>query len=170
MFIILIAILIGCVKPDPEIIKLRTDPSLTVMPSIIQWNDFGKNNDGIKLWYKEATKTFNKPIIFACHGGYRTIDGKDIWYLYPDPPRKPQPVEDLAYSLCNLYPDHQIILIVCNEKAIPINIARVWYSQRRVWVTPTNYVNWFLIYCRMNSKAAIGSIEEMTSPPIVTYP
>lgn len=167
--VILIALILGCVKPDPEIIKLRTDISLTTMPSIIQWNDFGKvDNNGIIYWYKEASSRFKDPIIFACHGGYKTVNGKEIWYLFPDPPRRPQPVEEIANSLNNLYPNRQIFLIVCNEKGIPLTVSRVWYAKNRIWVMPTRYLNWWSIFNRMNTKHATGTLDEMIPPPIET--
>ena len=154
----------GCVEivKPPEYDQQQKTILSQTFPSLIQWSHL-KENAGSLLWYIEAKKKLKDPIIFVCHGNDDILGN---WTLFPDPPRKPQPVREVARTLRNIYPNNPIVLIVCNPNGHSIFVEGVYYAKKNIYVTPDRYCN----PPRKNTVGYIGSIDEFESPPIATYP
>lgn len=150
--ILFLATLIGCSTKPIEFDNHVTSLSDKTFPSIIQWSSFGNSDYGLVLWYIEASKKFEDPIIFACHGD--SLFG--IWMAIPDPPRKMQPVSEIAKTLRNIYKDKQIFLIVCNTGNHSLNIENIWYSKKSIYVIPDSYCK----FERIKTDKSTGSIDE----------
>lgn len=164
--------------PSPEVIvrppiptqftgKPTTQPiPFESLPGVIQWSAWEREAGA--RWYKEAKKRFKDPIIFMCHGSYTPwfyTDNrgepyvKSTWVVIPDEPRSIMPVEWVAKFLRNLYPNNDIVLIVCNHNGHKIQVPGVWYAVHKVWQTPDGY------YYNSNNPKTVGSINEFTGIP-----
>jgi hypothetical protein len=141
-----------------------TSPTTRPGPTnLIVWSSYIRQ-DVPELWLAEARRKVDNPLLFMCHGMSVPVDGKLVWYVNPDKPRKPQPVQEVARTLSNLYPDRNIILVVCNPAHERISIARVWYPERDVWIVPDEYCD-FLDLIERSEPQTIGTFADFTSPP-----
>jgi hypothetical protein len=177
---VLFAVLSGC-SPSfpPTTVKIYRDDAITIikdsvnnMPQSLIWNDFGMYNCGSAEWLLEASKRFNNPVVFHCHGGIRTdivrnpngtLTTLHEWWVYPDPPRSPMRIDDLATTLTNLYPDRDIVLVTCNPGGFDINVKRVFYAKRNVWTIPDANATGFYAHEQIRDFDTVGSIWEFVS-------
>jgi hypothetical protein len=154
----------GCSSPLPR--SWRHTPS--PMPDLIQWCSYVEPN-GDAGWMEECRMRWKKPVLFSCHGGYESYpvyDDKgrvvfqEVWVAYPQGGRKPIPVEWIAWVLHNLYPEHDIILSVCNAKGHDLHVPRVWYARGKVFTTPDGHYPYTLI---PRPHTSVGSVWDFVS-------
>jgi hypothetical protein len=110
------------------------------LPDIIQWSMFDVAY-GMDFWLMHARDRFENPVIFACHGEYETYtdtwgNTRSEWFLYPDKPRKKQPAYEAARFLKNMYPDRDVVMIVCNKQGHIPKLAGVWVGMSEIWCVP----------------------------------
>jgi hypothetical protein len=129
------------------------------MPQIIDWNSQPEPN-GAACWLEVCKTRWTNPVIFRCHGG---TNGQGVWTCYPDAPRVPLPVEEVAWMLRNLYPRRDIILLVCNENGNKISVPNVWYGRTFVWSTDTTHDPWHVLIPRYHDKPVVGDIWEFVT-------
>jgi hypothetical protein len=84
-------------------------------------------------WQAEAQKRFHDPLVVSLHG--RTEGGE--WCCFPQNSPGRITVEAFARNLHALYPDRDIVLVICNEDGKAIHIPHVWYATHNVWMRPT---------------------------------
>lgn len=92
------------------------------------------------------------------------MDG--VWFLYPSPPLAPMPVEWVAQTLHHIYPKADIVLVVCNENGVDLQIPHVWYAKAKVWTFPDNSLGkykWADLHETEIGKDDVGNIEEFVS-------
>lgn len=158
--LLLVAFSINCVSYPPPVITVNS----TKYPNIIRWSTFRPN--AAEQWLKEAQKRWKDPVVFVCHGGYRSFittdsNGKDeltfVWVISPDRPRMPMPVSVVAQLLHNMYPKQDVVLITCNEKQQDIFVPRVWYARTDVWQVPDTYAT---NHEKLINFGCVGNINE----------
>lgn len=112
-------------------------PRIAAQSKVINWAP-SVDPDGLYEWMDVAAAYFDKPIIIlGCHGlSVGISDDKQVWLLAPEGPRKWQLIDEVARTLHNLYPNHIIVLIVCNEARIKLNMPGVYYALDIVWSSP----------------------------------
>lgn len=138
------------------LVRIQKDASF---PQIINWNPSSPEPNGAEAWLRLAQKRWVNPIIFLCHGG----DGPDgEWYVFPDKPRTKMPAEDVAQALHNIYPEHDIIFICCNEGQHNLYTPNVWYARSYVWSTPDPDV-WHKLFPKYNEHTMVGSIWDFVT-------
>ena len=115
-WLMLILALGGCTYTDRSAVVLSG--SATEFPQIIYWNKQMPIFDNMgEWWLREAKTRFTNPVIFICHGGYKYQRFGNTyvltWYVYPDTPaRSLQPVQEVADTLANIYPNSDIVMVV----------------------------------------------------------
>ena len=144
----------GCMSATPQ----RLSGPSTQPAGEMSWVRFD-NVDVNREWYGEASKRLADPIIFSCHGGMR--DG--IWVTCPDKPRVPVPVEDVARTLSNLYPNRNIVLICCNPAGVELDVPNVWYARSDVWCRPDALCSGPLDHETKRGEGDAGSIWEFVT-------
>ena len=137
-------------KQDAEngILPVKTDPFKYDLPEVIQWSVVNGVKNAPVYWIVEANKRFRNPVIFVCHGGYEYVTknygdytvSELEWWVYPDPPREPMSAQEAANTLANLYPDKDIVFVVCNILGHNLTTKRVFYGKKDVWVVPDNNI------------------------------
>jgi hypothetical protein len=159
-WLVMFLCLCGCSTPT----AFRGKDTVVEAPAIIDWNYVTFPMGGsAKWWYQEAKKRFVRPVVFVCHGGYIN----NVWYAFPAPPRQAVPVEDVAWMLASLYPDQDIVMVVCNEEGEPneglhqLHVKRVWYSPHGVvWMSPKGHC-W--LFDRFKVMPGVDSIWDFVS-------
>ncbi len=137
--ILLLLALAGCAHQAPPPCSLPGNADI----------DFGR-----AAWEMEAAKRFPAPVVFVAHG-YLSTDG--VWMARPDSYPQDLPVESLAFLLHDLYPDRDIVLIVCNVAGVvPKLPPHVWYARNRVWAVPNGWNQ----SDERQGKRGVGSIWE----------
>lgn len=96
---------------------------------------------GSKLWLIEARKRFINPLIFSGHGTfipYANNPAEGTWVISRERNNKQEiiNVSEIAKSLRYIYPERDIILVVCNPGKVDINVKNVWYARENVWAVP----------------------------------
>jgi len=132
--------------------------------SPIVWEDSDYFREGAADWQTVAAQRFKNPIVFACHGGVHReflasaagLYVRSSWWVLPDDGRQPQSVESLAQTLANLYPERDIVLVCCNPGGFDLDVPRVWYCRRPVWVIPDTFI-------KHAAEDGAGSIWEFVS-------
>lgn len=114
----------------------KTNNTQISSSQVICWSDDLPDEAGT-LWLHEAQKRFSNPIVFVCHGGY--LDNK--WIICPSPPKLEEPVESIAITLHNIYPNNPIVLIICNYWAKDIDVPDVYYAKDYIWCIPNAFVS-----------------------------
>lgn len=169
LFSLVLLVIVGCSPFNPLLPTdyLTVNPHLTTMPTVIVWSDYKSENYGPSYWYKEIASTpgLHQPIIFMCHGCFYN----GYWQVCPDAPRKEMRASEVARTLHNLYPTHDIFFIVCNPGHEEMKIDNVWYANRNVWVTPNSAIKpeWQI---RWIEHDYVGSVSEFIPPPNRRYP
>jgi hypothetical protein len=106
-------------------------------------------SEGLPWWRAEAEKRWpgNRIVMFACHGG---PDPAGVWYAVPD-----APVEVLAQTLHDLYPDAIVVLICCNRGGSSLDVPGIAYAKQIVWIEPFSQVGFHVPW-------GAGSIDQFT--------
>jgi hypothetical protein len=104
-------------------------PTTTRGPDTIIWSKGIAY--GAPMWRAEAERWFDDPVLLVCHGG----NIGTAWFMFPDH-RGPMLVEHVAATLASVYPNRPIVLIVCNETGVRINVPGVFYATKIVQVWP----------------------------------
>lgn len=141
--LLVLTTLVGCtisppVKNDP----LTNADNPNKLGNIISWND--DLNHTAYLWLDKARDRFVDPVVFTVHGGYEFIDtqvgDRTIttveWWVFPDAPRKKMSAQTAADTVANLYPDRDILFVVCNENGYELRTPRVFYAKQDIWTVP----------------------------------
>jgi hypothetical protein len=126
----LLILISGCITDRSTI---KSSEHINEFPDIISWaNDPPFYEESGKWWMQEAKKRFNSPIIFICHG--TTVEYSDnkfnykTWYLVPNhSTRTPIPTQTVATTLANMYPERDIVMVVCNKEGNCLKTKRIWY-------------------------------------------
>ena len=139
------------------------------LPDIIQWSAFPYSPRAGEQWLEEARTRFANPVIFICHG--QSEWGVDqwgettkTWWVYPDKPRRKQSANEVVRTLKNMYPNRDVVMVVCNPHGHKPVMAGVWIALHDVWVVPDFYtmmapgLSHREIYPGVD---AVGSIHEM---------
>lgn len=89
-------------------------------------------------WLREARTRFDDPIVVLVHGG--TLAGE--WFAFPDD-GPPIHVEAMARLLHKLYGSTRpIVLITCNQDALPLNVPNTFYATWVVQNPPAERAIW----------------------------
>jgi len=104
----------------------------------ISWN---RNiSHGLPVWMRHLERELDKPVLaLVCHGGPNK-EGK--WYLWPDYPRPPMPVEHAAWVLRDLAEGRQVVILSCNENASLLFVPDVLYARQIVSSNRLFYPGW----------------------------
>lgn len=148
IFLSLLITIVGCrVSPFQENPKVVITDTME-LPRVICWSN-GLVSSSKDYWLLEAKKRFTNPVVFLCHGNYKfvkqKIAGQEVqtfeWWAYPDSPRQSMSVQSIADYLSNLYPDNDIVLIICNPASFRIKGNRVFFSKTSIWTIPDDFQN-----------------------------
>jgi hypothetical protein len=86
------------------------------------------------MWEREARTKLRDPFIVIVHG-YTGKDG--TWWCAPTK-GPPLPVESLARTLKQIWPDRPVVLVCCNDGRLDLKVPGVWYAKDIV-VSPPRY-------------------------------
>jgi hypothetical protein len=104
----------------------------------ISWSE--NINYGMPIWLRHAESELGRPVIaLFCHGG---PDANGEWYLWPDAPRKPMPVEHAAWVLASFAEGREVIIFSCNRNGTELGVPKVWYSRQIVSANRIFYPGW----------------------------
>lgn len=124
LWALILLLLVGCAP-------LKSQPVISSPPDAIVWN---RNiARAAYTWRSEVDRRFPGAVMLIAHGSNNYLGE---WYLWPDPPLRPMPVEQAARIIKGIYGNRPLVLVVCNPGHEHLPVGGVFYSKESVWTVP----------------------------------
>lgn len=147
----LLTCLIGCSDALPP----RGDYSLT--PKHTDVITLSKDFELSAIqWMEQARLYFDDPLIVTGHG----LDSIGPWMQINEDNRIIT-VRTLALALHQIYPNRDIVLIICNPNHDDLDIDRVYYAKDIVYKVPDAYVTEIPFFGQRETERNFGNVGQI---------